>query len=224
MEDHILGSAIRMLLDRGLAVVGTGYRYIRDTRADGVTPPVMGCLDDCENALKFVKAHAAEWNLDLSRIGLAGGSAGACTALYLALKDDNALGIRAVAPIIAQTSMDPLEMKEWIPNSRYGAHAFGYRSFGDWLAHRADCAADIERISPAALLRKIAPAHAPRLYLQYGAPAKPGELAKDPTHSPVFGERFAEIARERGIPCEVGYRGRACFGDAFVWLADALAD
>ena len=224
MEDHILGSAIRMLLDRGLAVVGTGYRYIRDTRADGVTPPVMGCLDDCENALKFVKAPAAEWNLDLSRIGLAGGSAGACTALYLALKDDNALGIRAVAPIIAQTSMDPLEMKEWISNSRYGAHAFGYRSFGDWLAHRADCAADIERISPTALLRKIAPARAPRLYLQYGAPAKPGKLAKDPTHSPVFGERFAEIARERGIPCEVGYRGRACFGDAFVWLADALAD
>ena len=82
-----------MLLDRGIAVVGTGYRYIRDAQADGVKPPVMGCLDDCENALRFVKAHAAEWNLDTSRIGLAGGSAGACTALYLALKDDNGHGI-----------------------------------------------------------------------------------------------------------------------------------
>ena len=111
MEDHILGSSIRMLLDRGIAVVGTGYRYIRDAHADGVKPPVMGCLDDCENALRFVKAHADEWNLDVSRIGLAGGSAGACTALYLALKDGNMHGIRAVAPIIAQTSMDPQEMK-----------------------------------------------------------------------------------------------------------------
>ena len=222
MEDHILGSAIRMLLDRGIAVVGTGYRYIRDAHADGVKPPVMGCLDDCENALRFVKAHADEWNLDVSRIGLAGGSAGACTALYLALKDDNMHGIRAVAPIIAQTSMDPQEMKEWIPNSRYGAHAFGYRNFADWLAHRAECLADIERISPAALARKINPARAPQIFLQYGAPLKPGEIAKDPTHSPVFGEKFRELCAGRGIPCKVNYGGKAYFGDAFTWLASEL--
>ena len=222
MEDHILGSAIRMLLDRGIAVVGTGYRYIRDARADGVKPPVMGCLDDCENALRFVKAHAAEWNLDVSRIGLAGGSAGACTALYLALKDGNMHGIRAVAPIIAQTSMDPQEMREWIPNSRYGAHAFGYRNFKEWLAHRAECLPDIERISPAALARKIDPARAPQVFLQYGAPLKPGEIAKDPTHSPVFGEKFRELCAGRGIPCKVNYGGKAYFGDAFTWLADEL--
>ena len=57
-----------------------------------------------------------------------------------------------------------------------------------------------------------------------GAPARPGKLAKDPTHSPVFGERFKEIAHARGIPCAVGYGGRAYFGDAFVWLAEALLD
>ena len=184
---------------------------------------MQGCLDDCENALKFVKAHAAEWNLDTSRIGLAGGSAGACTALYLALKDDNALGVRAVAPIIAQTSMDPQEMKAWIPNSKYGAHAFGYRNFADWLAHRAECLADIERISPAALARKIDPARAPQIFLQYGSPLKPGEIAKDPTHSPVFGEKFRELCAGRGIPCKVNYGGKAYFGDAFDWLADQLA-
>jgi acetyl esterase/lipase len=222
MEDHILGSSIRMLLDRGIAVVGTGYRYIRDAQADGVKPPVMGCLDDCEAALRFVKEHAAEWNLDTSRIGLAGGSAGACTALYLALKDGNLHGIRAVAPIIAQTSMDPQEMKAWIPNSKYGAHAFGYRNFDEWFAHRADCLADIERISPAALARKIDPVRAPRIFLQYGSPLKPGEIAKDPTHSPVFGEKFKELCAERGIPCKVNYGGKAYFGDAFTWLADAL--
>ena len=222
MEDHILGSSIRMLLDRGIAVVGTGYRYIRDAQADGVKPPVMGCLDDCENALRFVKAHADEWNLDVSRIGLAGGSAGACTALYLALKDGNMHGIRAVAPIIAQTSMDPQEMKEWIPNSRYGAHAFGYRNFADWLAHRAECLADIERISPAALARKIDPAKAPAMFLQYGAPLKPGEIAKDPVHSPVFGGKFRELCAGRGIPCKANYGGEAYFGDAFTWLASEL--
>ena len=220
--DRIVGAAIPGLLEKGVAVVCTGYRYIRDAKDDGVKPPVMGCLDDCENALKFVKAHAAEWNLDLNRIGLAGGSAGACSALYLALKDDCAHGVKAVAPIIAQTSMDPAEMREWIPDSRYGAHAFGYRGFADWLAHRADCLADVERISPAALLRKATPSRAPVFHLLYGAPLKAGEQAKDPTHSPAFGVKFAEIARERGVKCDVAYGGRAFFGDAFVWLADAL--
>ena len=76
--------------------------------------------------------------------------------------------------------------------------------------------------SPAALARKIDPARAPRIFLQYGSPLKPGEVAKDPTHSPVFGERFKELCVGRGIPCKVNYGGKAYFGDAFAWLADAL--
>ena len=222
MEDHILGSAIRMLLDRGIAVVGTGYRYIRDCKLDGVNPPVRGCLDDCEAAVRFVRAKADEWNLDRSRFALAGGSAGACTALYLGLKDGNSLGIAAVAPIIAQTSLDPREMREWIPNSTYGGHAFGYRNFDDWLAHRDDCLAWIERFSPAALARRIDPSRSPRIFLQYGGRAKEGELAKDATHSPVFGEKFKALCGARGIACEMGYGGRPLFGDAFVRLADLL--
>ena len=220
--DRIVGAAIPGLLGRNVAVICTGYRYLRDAVETGARPPVMGSLDDCESALRFVKAHAAEWNLDTSRIGLAGGSAGACTALYLALKDDNMHGIKAVAPINAQTSMDPKEMREWIPNIKYGAHAFGYANFDDWLAHRSNCLADIERISPVALLRKVSPQHSPRFRFQYNAPLKPGELAKDPTHSPVFGKRFGEIAVARGIDCEVGYGSRNYFGDAFTWLADVL--
>ena len=222
MEDRIIGSSIRMLLNRGVAVVAVGYRFVHEAYAAGVRPPVMGCLDDCEAALRFVKDHAAEWNIDVSRLGLAGGSAGACTALYLALKDNNVHGVRALAPIIAQTSMDPQEMKEWIPNSVYGAHAFWYRDFDEWLAHRADCLPVIERISPAALARKIDPKRAPQIFLQYGAPLKPGEIAKDPTHSPAFGEHFKELCAGRGIPCKVNYGGRAFFGDAFTWLADTL--
>ena len=220
--DRIIGTAIPGLLEKGVAVVCTSYRYIGDAKADGVKPPVMGCLDDCECALQFVKSHAQEWNIDTSRIGLAGGSAGACTALYLALKDDCISGVKAVAPIIAQTSMDPAEMRKWIPNSSYGAHAFGCRGFNDWLAHRAECLADVERISPAALLRKATPARVPQIRFLYSSPVKPGELAKDPTHSPVFGERFKEIADRRGVKCEIGYGNRNNFGDAFTWLADTL--
>ena len=224
MEDHILGSSIKMLLGKGIAVVGTGYRYIRDATRDGVKPPVMGCLNDCETAIRFVQSHAREWNLDLSRLAVAGGSAGACTALYLGLKDGNALNICALAPIIPQTSMDPREMRAWIPNSRYGAHAFGYRNFDDWLAHREECLDSIERISPAALLRKIDPARAPHIVFQGGTIPKGGELAKDPTHSPVFMVKFKEIADARGVKCEIVSGPQPCFGAAFVRLAEILSE
>lgn len=223
MVDAILGASLKRLLDRGVAVAAIGYRYLRDVARDGgAQPPVQGCLDDAEAAVKFLQANAGRFRLDTARLALAGGSAGACTALYLGLKDGNALNIAAVAPIIAQTSLDPKEMQAWIPDITYGAHAFGYRTFADWLAHRADGLVDIERISPAALARRIDPARAPRVFLQYGRPVPPGERAKDPTHSPVFGERFKEICTARGIACDIGYGGRPSFGDAFDRLADFL--
>ena len=223
MVDHILGTSLKPLLARGVAVVAVGYRYIRDARLDGVTPPVKACLDDAEAAVRFVKAHAKEWNLDVSRLALAGGSAGACTALYLGLKDDNALGVVALGPIIAQTSLDPRETRDWIPNATYGAHAFGFRNFDDWLAHRADALPWIARFSPAALARKISPGRAPKMFLQYGSLPKAGELARDPTHSGAFGVRFKEICDARGIPCEVFVDDRTpCFGETFRRLADAL--
>jgi len=214
MEDHILGSSIRKLLEKGIAVVGTGYRYLGDCRLDGVKPPVFGCLDDCEAAVRFVRSHAGEWNLDLSRYALAGGSAGACTALALALRNDNALGIRALAAIIPQTSMDPVEMREWIPAITYGGHAFGYRDFDEWLRHRDECRAAIDRISPAALLRTTNPAKAPIVVMQGGA--------ADATHSPVFMTKFKELAEVRGVTCEIVSGPEPCFGAALLRVADVL--
>lgn len=222
MVDHIVGAALRPLLARGVAVVAVGYRYIGDARLEGVVPPVKACLDDCEAAVRFVKAHAKDWNLDVSRLALAGGSAGACTALYLGLKDDNALGITAVGPIIAQTSLDPRETRAWIPNATYGAHAFGFWNFDAWLANRECVLPWIARFSPAALAGKIAPARAPKMFLQYGSLPKPGERAQDPTHSGAFGLRFKEICDARGIPCEVFTDARPSFGATFLRLADAL--
>lgn len=217
--DRLVGNAVSRLTEKGVAVVCTGYRYIRDARADGVKPPVAACIGDCEAALDFVKANAAKWKIDCSRLGLVGGSAGGCTALCLALKEDNVHSVKAVAPIIPQTSMDPAEMREWIPGIRYGGHAFGYGSFNEWLAHRADCLDDIGRISPSALLGKIDPSRAPAIYMLYAKRGKSPDLV----HSPVFGERFAEIARRRGVPCEVAYGGPEFYGAAFDWISDQLS-
>ena len=133
-----------------------------------------------------------------------GGSAGAHSSLCVALTDDNALGVRAIFPIHPQTSMDPKEMREWIPNSRYGGALFGYKSFQEWLDHRDDCAKWIERYSPMALLAKCDPKKAPVIIFEGHAAPKPGVVEKDPTHSGTFIEKFKDAAEKRGVPCRRG--------------------
>lgn len=221
MVDRILGSSLTNLLDAGIAVAAVGYRFIPSP--EGERPPVMAPLNDAETALRLLLSRADEWGIDRSRVALAGGSAGAATSIYLAFKNDNEYGIHALAPIIAQTSMDPREMKAWIPNSNYGAHAFGYRDFEDWLAHRGDCLADIERISGTTLARKIDPAKAPKIFLQYAAEPVPGVLPQDPTHTGEFGVGFKKLCDELGIPCVLRFSPERCFGQAFDGLIAELS-
>ena len=191
---------------RGIALVTVGYRFLADARDQDVKPPVKACLDDAVAAIRYVQAHADEWNLDVSRIGLTGGSAGACSSLYCALMDGNALGIRAVLAHSPQTSLDPKEMKEWIPNSRYGMCAFGYWNFDEWLKHRADCLDEIERYSPAALLRRCPADKAAHFFYTCPPLPPPGELPKDPTHAAMFCVKFEEMCKAKGISCRAGTR------------------
>ena len=186
------------------ALVSISYRMVHDANDAGIKPPVKACLDDAVAAIKLVQAKAAEWNIDPTRIGLTGGSAGACSSLYASLQGDNALGIRAVLANSPQTSLDPQETKEWIPNARYGAHAFGYGSFADWLAHRAECMPLIERYSPAALLRACTASRAPTFLYSCGALPPPGQLPADPTHAAMFCVKFEELCKAKGVACRRG--------------------
>ena len=125
-------------LKAGISVVSIEYRFIPEATADKVVPPVKGPLTDAARALQFVRSKAAEWNIDKTRIGATGGSAGACSSLWLAFHDDMAdpkssdpiaresTRLTCAAVNVAQTSLDPKQMKEWTPNSRYGGHAFGF--------------------------------------------------------------------------------------------------
>ncbi|MEY4090027.1 MAG: hypothetical protein RJB55_2298, partial [Verrucomicrobiota bacterium] len=139
---------VAALLKAGISVAAINYRLIRHAEADGVVPPVKAPLHDAARALQFVRSKAREWNVDRTRIGATGGSAGACSSLWLAFHDDLA-DPRSTDPVArestrlfcaavngAQTTLDPLQMKEWTPNSRYGGHAFGVGAFPQFLAAR----------------------------------------------------------------------------------------
>lgn len=208
----------------GISVVSIEYRFIEEAIADGVQPPVKACLHDAARALQFVRSKASEWNLDKQKIAAAGGSAGACTSLWLAFHDDLAdpnntdpvaresSRPNCAAVTGAQTTLDPRQMQEWTPNSNYGSHAFGIfklvagkkqRDFDAFLARRDEIMPWIQEYSPFHLVS----AGDPPVYLNYNAPPAKGKEAKDPTHSANFGVLLQEKLTEFQVPCELVYPG-----------------
>ncbi|MBD3675033.1 MAG: alpha/beta hydrolase [Planctomycetaceae bacterium] len=208
---------VQKLLDAGISVTALNYRYVKQAVAEGVEPPVKAPLHDAARALQFVRSKAKAWNIDKERIGAAGGSAGACSSLWLLFHDDLAdphsddpvaresTRLYCAAVIGAQTTLDPKQMKAWTPNSRYGGHAFGRPNFATFLAERDQILPWIEEYSPYALVSK----DDPPVYLYYRSPPALGEPQKDPTHTSNFGVKLQEHCRDVGVECELVYPGVA---------------
>ena len=64
----------------GIALISVGYRFIQDGRDEHLSPPVRAPLDDAVAAIRFIQAHADEWKIDVTRMELTDGSAGACSS------------------------------------------------------------------------------------------------------------------------------------------------
>lgn len=217
-------------LDAGISYIAINYRFLPQTiidtgsergtapiqpRGDYAEPPVDVPLYDAARALQFVRSQAGEWNLEKERIGLTGGSAGACSSLWLAFHDDLA-DPDAKDPVLrestrvwcaavegAQTSLDPQQILEWIPNGTYGGHAFGYvwdrsdftseiRSF---LADRENVMDWIKEYSPYELVSK----NDPPVYLYYRDTPGKGTEPKDPTHTSTYGALLIEKLEAVGV-------------------------
>jgi acetyl esterase/lipase len=67
----------------GFAAATINYRMSREA-------PYPAALDDCRAAIRWLRAHASEYQFDAGRIGAYGNSAGGHLALLLALADDPA--------------------------------------------------------------------------------------------------------------------------------------
>ncbi len=219
------------LLKEGISVVAINYRYVKN--ATDLKPPVKAPLHDAARALQFVRSKAEEWNIDKERIAATGGSAGACSSLWLLYHDDLAdpkskdpvaresTRLYCAAVNNAQTTLDPRQMKAWTPNSKYGGHAFGLNNFGEFLAERENILPWIAEYSPHALLS----ADDPPVYLYYKGPAPAiGEPQKDPTHTANFGLKLQERCLEVGLKCELTYRGaeKVAHKDATAYLIATL--
>ena len=222
---------VRGLLDAGISVASVNYRFLVDATAAKVSPPLEWPLQDAARALQFIRSKSDEWNLDPARIAGSGVSAGGCAVLWLAMHDDMAdpasddpvaresTRLFFTATKAPQTTLDPAELVEWIPNSEYGGHAFGYEgktrpaTFAPFLTNRESHLDAIRLYSPLA----HASADDPPAFLLYPAADKPpvkGEPQTDPTHSAVLGLMLREKIDALGGKVELRYPGDGLPGEA----------
>lgn len=232
---------VAALVAAGISVVAINYRFLKDANAARVSPPVEWPLGDARRALQFVRHHAGEWNIDKQRIAATGVSAGGCASLWFALHDDMAephspdpvaresTRLQCAAVKAPVTSLDPRQLREWIPNSIFGAHAFGFAdlsrpdSFPAFLAARDSHLTQIRQFSPI----EFVSSDDPPIFMEYpmqDRPPVPGEAQTDPTHSAVQGLMLQRKLDAHGVAVELRYRGDGKVGhdDVQHYLMEAL--
>jgi acetyl esterase/lipase len=218
------GSAKRYL-DAGISVVAINYRFVTEATEKGVKPPVQWPLEDAARALQFIRSKAKEWNLDRTRIGATGGSAGGCSSLWLLYHDDlsdpksadpvarESTRLFCAAVVGAQTTLDPKVLREWMPNARYGGHAFGVvagknrdGAFQQFFEQREKLRSWLAEYSP---IEHVSPDDPP-VFLEFPAQKKPavkGEPQDDPTHSALLGLILMEKLKEKKVEGILVYPG-----------------
>jgi hypothetical protein len=200
---------VKTFLDAGISLATINYRLMKQANEEKVVPPVKAPLEDAARAVQFVRSKASEWNIDKKRVGATGGSAGGASTLWLAFHDDLADAMSSdpvaresthlycAAVEGAQSSLDPKELLEWMPNYTYGSHAFGLKNIKEMVEQREKILPWIKMYSAIELVTK----DDPPIGLYYGGVkgAKRGEKHPDPTHSPMLGLLLAERLTQAGV-------------------------
>ena len=234
-KNSLGGAAIQKYLDAGISVAAINYRYVQQGVEMKIEPPVKAPLEDAARALQFIRSKAGEWNLDKKRVGATGGSAGGCSSLWLAFHNDLAdpksadpvaresTRLYCAAVVGAQTSLDPKELREWMPNYGYGAHAFGLPNFQALHDNREKVLSWIKEYSPIEHVTK----DDPPIFMTYPSQKVPpvvGEKQADPTHSAVLGLKLAEKLKSTGVEVILVYPGQTHpqYKDAADFLIDRL--
>lgn len=217
---------IPRLLHAGIAVAAINYRFILDAEGAQIFPPVEAPLGDAKRALQFLRSKAKDWHLNPACIAASGVSAGGCSSLWLAMRDDMAdlksndpiarqsTKVCAVAAKAPQATLDPKVMLEWMPNIKYGGQAFGFQkagmsrdeAFAPYLAAYDELRPSIKQYSPL----DHASADDPPVFLTFAKPDKApvkGAPEMDPNHSVLFGFMLKEKLQPLGVSVELSYPG-----------------
>ena len=208
-DKKIGAGVVKPFLDKGISVASLNYRL---TGTDPLPVPVH----DAARGLQFLRSKAAEWNIRADRVALTGGSAGACTSMWLLYHDDLAdpksddpvarqsTRVTAAAVSAGQTSIDPKVIEPWLgPNvlkHRMINMAVGEATIEGALANYDKHKALYLEFSPV----NHVSAGDPPLFMTYGGNMKlPSEDAGHGIHHPVYGVKLKEKADAAGCECHL---------------------
>lgn len=207
---------LRTLLDSGFSVASLNYRLID-------AAPMPAAYLDGGRALQFLRANAAKWNLDPTRVASTGVSAGGAMSMWLAFHDDLAdpksddivarqsTRLSGIAVDNAQSSIDPrFAEKIGIPRPNFERHP-SFLTFYGITAGEIDTPKAYQLYDRAAPITYLTADDPPAL-LNYGPPDEDVTL-KTPLdvalHHPRFGIAVKRRMDKLGIECIVQYEGQA---------------
>jgi acetyl esterase/lipase len=167
---------VRGLTRDGFAIVAVQYRLLREGRW-----PAQ--IDDCRDALQWVRENGSRYGLDPSRIALAGESAGGHLATLLGVRE-NRPRVKAVLALYPPTDLVAMGRRY----SHYRRLSVFTRMFGGDIEDRrtaAHVASPVAHVTP----------RAPAMRLLHGSLDQLVPLNQS--------ERLAAILNENGVPVEL---------------------
>ncbi len=218
-------------LDKGISYAAINYRL------SGIAP-LPAPVHDAARAIQFIRSKAKEWNINPDRIALTGGSAGACTSMWILLHDDLAdpdsddpvarqsTRVTAAAVSGGQTSIDPKVIEPWLgPNvlkHRMINMAVGEATIEGALANYDKYHDLYVEFSAYNHLDDSDPP----LLMTYGSDMTlPSKDAGHGIHHPVYGVKMKEKADKAGHECHLliaGVSKSDKYGSANEFLFDKL--
>ena len=199
---------LKKLLAGGISVAAVNYRLSGTS-----TYPAQ--MQDSALALQFLRLHARRYNIDPTRIGAFGGSAGAGISQWLAFHEDLAdqanadpvlrqsTRLQAVAPFNAQASYDPRFIKKLMNTNQ--VHPALVSFFGMSSPADADNPKFFRLFEDSSPINHLTADDPPVLvfFNQRNDPLPPDSSGEEHIHHPKFGFALKEKADRLGVPCEL---------------------
>lgn len=203
----------RPFLDKGISYAAINYRLTGKA-------PLPAPVHDAARAIQFIRSKAGDWNINPNRIALTGGSAGACTSMWILLHDDladadaedpvarNSTRVTAAAVAGGQTSIDPQVIEPWLGpmvlQHRMINMAVGETTIEEALKNYKLHQALYQEFSPYNHLD----GSDPPLLMTYGNDMTlPSKNAGHGIHHPVYGIKLKQKADSVGHECHLLIEG-----------------
>jgi acetyl esterase len=209
-KEALSASLLEKLLGSGISVMAINYRL-----SPAVSFPTHYL--DSARAIQYARSKAKEWNLDPTRVGATGGSAGAGTSLWIGFHDEMAdpknpdpvlresTRLSCMAVNGAQSSYDPRKIKEWVGEA--AAKHPALEGFYGLKPEERDTPKAHERYEAASAITHLT-RDDPPVYAFYGEARilPPNPKDGQGIHHINFGLRLKTQMDALGIECTVRHR------------------